>query len=280
MRLESVKKVALLGVGFMGGSLALSLKKTFPGMTVWGYARSQKSYRKLKQLDILDRVEKDLEKAVKSADLIILALPVEAIIDYLRRVSPFLKKEAIVFDLGSSKKLIEEAAKKYLPASVQFVGCHPLCGSEKSGAEFSRVDLYRGSLCLITSPASKPASKLVAGLWKNIGCKVVFISPRRHDEILSCVSHLPHLISFSLTEFVPQKFSRFASGSLKDLTRISNSPAWVWVDIFLSNKKNILKDLKKFIKILQRYKSALEAADKNSLSSSIAKANLKQKQIV
>ena len=279
MKLSSAKKIAIIGVGFMGGSLGLSLKKVLPKIRVCGYARSQRSYTKLKKLKLLDAVEKNMAKIVEGADIVILALPVQAINDYFRRIAPFLKKGAIVFDLGSSKKSIEESAHRFLPKNVSFVGCHPLCGSEKSGAEFSRSDLYEGACCIITSSKSKQSTRIVAEVFRRLGSKVTFVSPDRHDKILSCVSHLPHLVSFSLTGAVSDKYFEFASGSFRDLTRISASPASVWGDIFLSNKRNIIKDLHKFIKVLKTYEGLIRANNKAGLKKAIDRVNIKQKRV-
>ena len=245
--MSKIKKIGILGVGLMGGSLSLALRNKFPGVSIWGYARSQKSYDKLKRIKVLDRVERDLKNVVENADLVVLALPVEVIINYFRKIAPFLKKGAIVFDLGSSKGVIEKSIAKCLPKGVSFVGCHPLCGSEKSGAEFSKIDLYQEAVCLITSSPQSKATKRVKKIWEKLGSKVIFISPQRHDKFLSYLSHLPHLISFSLTKGFSKDRLKFTLQSFKDLTRISLSPASVWAEIFLSNKKNVLADLNKFI---------------------------------
>jgi cyclohexadieny/prephenate dehydrogenase len=280
MNTRGIRKVAILGVGFMGGSLGLALQEIFPKWEVWGYARSTKSYNKLKKLKVLNQVDRDYRKVVRDADLVVLALPVEVIVDYLKKISPFLKRGSIIFDLGSSKKLIEKGAHKYLPASVSFVGCHPLCGSEKSGAQFGRKNLYEDSICLVTSSPKASATKIVEGLWKKLGSKVVFINPEHHDKVLSSVSHLPHLISFSLTECTPSYYLKFASGSFRDLTRISGSPADIWGQIFISNKKNILKDLDRFIKALKRYEALLKKGNEAKIIDLIKRANSKQKRII
>jgi len=272
-----VKKISIIGVGFMGGSLALSLRKKFPRIKVWGFARSQKSYRKLARLGFLYRVEKDLGKLVRDSDIVILALPVKSIVDYFKKISPFLKKGAIVLDLGSTKQLIEKSAKKILPNSVSFVGCHPLAGSEKSGAEFSRDNLYQGSICLIASSSRSLAAKKVKAIWQKLGCRVVFISSGQHDKMLSSISHLPHIISFSLSNLVSEKYLKFSPASFKDLTRIANSPAYVWADIFLSNQGNVLKDLKGYFKVLKQFEKALKKSDKKTLLKLMEKANNKQR---
>ena len=272
--MKTVKKIVILGVGFMGGSLGLAIRKKFPKISVWGYARSKKSYNKLKKLKILNRVELNLGKCLKNADMVVLALPVETIIAYFKKMAPILEKGAIVFDLGSSKKKITEAAKRYLPKEVDFVGCHPLSGSEKSGAEFSCSSLYRGSLCIIST--HNKSTKIVANLWRKLGSRVVSLSPERHDKIISFISHLPHIISFSLTQAIPDSYLKFSTTSFKDLTRISGSPSSVWTDIFISNKSNILGDLDSFIKTLDKFKTLLKNKDKKGIASLIKKANSKQ----
>lgn len=274
-----LKKFAIIGVGFMGGSLALDLKQKFPRSSIWGFARKKTSFRKLKKLRILDNVSMDLAAVVNNADIVILGLPICAIIDYFKKIAPFLKKGAIVLDLGSTKELVQKEARKRLPPNVEFVACHPLCGQEKSGAQYSIKGLYEGSLCVITSSARKKSTIIVKNLWQKIGSKVVFLSASTHDRILSSVSHLPHFISFALTQFIHPKYLRFSVASLRDLTRISNSPPSVWADICVSNKKNILKDIDGFMATLKKLKKALQGKDVKKVFDLIAKVNKKQKAI-
>jgi prephenate dehydrogenase len=270
--MNQINKVSIIGVGLMAGSLALALKDKFSHLTIVGFARSPETFRKLSKLGFLDMVEKDLENAVTDADLVIIGAPVFATIDYLKKISRFLKPGAIVCDLSSTKELVDSAAKKILPKNVSFVGCHPLCGSEKSGPEFSRKDLYKDSVCLITKQPGSQAG-LVKGMWEEIGAKVVFIDSRKHDEILSAISHLPHLISFSLAASCNPKKALFNMRSFKDMTRVAGSPAQVWSDIFISNRKNLLKDCDKFIKLFDQLKSALKKQDKRKIEKIISLAN-------
>lgn len=263
----------------MAGSLALALKESFSNISISGYARSKESYLKLKKLRILDKIERDLSKVVKDADMVILAMPVGAIVDYLKPLSGLLKKGAIVLDLGSSKRLISNAAKKHLGKKAVFIGCHPLCGSEKSGPGSSCKDLYKDSICLITADATDPGIKVVKKLWQGVGSKVVFINPDFHDKVLSSVSHFPHVISFILTYLVPENYHRFASGSFKDLTRISGSSAYVWADIFLSNKDNLLKDAEAFIRALRGFTDTLKKGDRERIVKFIKKVNYKNSKI-
>ena len=258
----------------MAGSLSLALRKKFPKSIIRGYARSQESFRKLKKLKIVNELFRDYRQTLKGANLVVLGLPVEVIPEYLKLIGPYLKPGAVVFDLGSSKLKIEESAKE-LPKKVSFVGCHPLCGSEKSGARFSCEKLYKNSLCLITASPKNRAAQSVKRLWQSLGARVMFMSPAQHDKILSATSHLPHLISFSLSKAIDDKFLKFCAGSFRDLTRISSSGAHLWKDIFISNKANILKDLNGFIKILKEFEKALKSGNKAGLGSLIKQANKK-----
>jgi len=279
MDISQIKRIGILGVGFMGGSLALALKETSPTIHICGYARSKKSYNKLRKLKILDSVTSNLKEFARDLDIVVLALPVGEIINFFKKISPFLNQKTIICDLGSSKKLIEEAAKRYLPEKASFVGCHPLCGGEKSGAEFSCSDIYRGSFCIITSSRRKNDVQLIKRIWERIGSRVLFFDPNSHDRILSMISHLPHVISFSLTEYIPHCYLKLSAGSLRDLTRISDSSALVWADIFLSNKINILSDLEKFIKSLKRFALSLKQHKKDEIIKFITTANKKQRKI-
>ncbi len=280
MDISYIKKIGFFGVGLMGGSLVKALKKECPHYFISGYARSKKSYDRLIKADILDEVEIDYKKVVKNADVVVLSLPVNIIIDFLKKISPFLKKGAIVFDLGSSKKEIESAALKYLSKNVNFVPCHPLCGKERGGVEFSSDSLYQKTVCIITSPLKSKAVLTVKELWLKVGAEVFFMDSVTHDKILSKVSHLPHLISFALTKLVPADYLKYSAGSFKDLTRISNSAPQIWTDILFSNKKNILKDLNEFIEVLKEFESLIEKNEKEKVSDLIELVNAKQKLII
>jgi len=272
-----MRKIAIIGVGFMGGSFAKAIKMSFSTVCVWGYARSNTSYYKLKRLRILDKVEKNLEKLLKDADYVVLATPVYAIVEYLKKISCYLKKGTIVFDLGSSKELVEKSAKRFLPKEVDFVGCHPLCGSEKSGPQHSVSGLFKGSLCIITSSFKKKSTREVKKMWEKMGCRIVFMPAKLHDRILSSTSHLPHLVSFSLMYLVSFSFRNFSSNSLRDLTRISFSPATVWTDIFLSNQKNVVRDVEKFIRVLNKFKNFIKNKKRKKIFRLIEEINAKQK---
>jgi len=269
-----IKKVAIIGTGLMGGSLALALRKNFPDFDVWGYARSEEAFKRVDKY-LPGRVERDLGKLVKDADMVFFALPVQAIIDHFQKTALFLKPGAIVCDLASTKSAIEKAAKQYLPKSVKFVGCHPLCGSEKSGIEHSGPDFYQGAVCVITAKETRRETKAVVQLWEALGMTIKFVPARQHDQLLSGFSHLPHAISFSLVRAVeirPEHID-LVPPSWKAMTRIAQSGADVWTDIFLSNKKNLLKDIRKFQAALKELAVSVKAGEKDKIEQIIKQAN-------
>jgi len=271
-----MKKLAILGVGLMGGSLAKAVKRRFPDVLISGYARSVESYEKLKKLKFIDHVECELKAAVADADYVVLGIPIFAMERYMQAIAPFLKSGAVVFDLGSTKELIEKWAKKYLPKNVTFVGCHPLCGSEKAGAQNSVDNLYHGALCIITADEKSPKAREIKSFWEKLDSRVVFMPAKKHDRMLAAISHLPHLISFSLMNSVEEEYLRFAPPSLKDMTRIAASPVDVWSDIFLSNKKEMIKAVEKYRKFLGVMESAIRRGDRVALEKLISDAHKKR----
>jgi len=277
--MKNIKKIAIVGVGFMAGSLAMAMRQRLGKVCVWGYARNRRSLRRIQKAKAVDRADTSLANVIRDADVVVIGLPVGLIPEYLKKIKPFLKKNSLIFDLGSSKQMVVRAAARILPSSVSFVGCHPLCGSEKSGVESSRLDLYEGALCLITASSHNKAAQQVKKIWQVLGSRVIFMSPEHHDVLLSCLSHLPHFISFSLTQLVPRSYLCFAPKSLKDLTRISNSPAYIWADIALSNRRNLIRDIRKFIAILANYERLLREGDKKKITTLLNAVNAKQRYI-
>ncbi len=267
------KRVGIIGVGFMGGSFSLAFKKKFSSSQIIGFARNDESFYKLKRLKIVDEVFKDLRKVV-DVDLVVLGLPVKKIEEYFLKINPFLKKDTIVIDLGSTKKNIEKEAKK-LKYANNFVACHPLCGSEKSGAEFSQDNLYENNICVITSSPKRKSTQKIKKMWQALGMKVIFMSADLHDKVCAYLSHLPHLISFSLVKTVPSNFFYFNLRSFQDLTRIAKSNIYLWKDIFLANQKNVIKVLTHFINTLEDFKKILGRKDEKALEKLLKKINKK-----
>ena len=271
--MKPFKKVAIIGVGLIGGSLALALKKKALAEEIVGVSKHQASLRVARRLRIIDQGSLDLDIA-READLVILATPVEVILELSVRLSRVISKDCIVIDVGSTKARIVRKLEKLFP---NFVGTHPLAGSEKRGSLYAEPDIFKGCLCILTPTRRTPVSavKKIKLLWKNLGARIVSLGPDDHDKIIASISHLPHVIAFSLIDSVPKKFLNFAASGLKDTTRIAASDSRLWAEIFLSNR-SILGSIREFERSLGRFKKAIKAHDKKALSQAIEAARRKK----
>ncbi len=267
-------KVAIIGVGLIGGSIAQAIKKKGLAGEVVGVSRHKKTLLLAKRLKAIDRGSQDLN-IIKGADLVILATPVDMIMNLAAKISPLVSKECIVSDVGSTKQKIVSKLERIFP---RYVGTHPLAGSEKRGIVNAQSDTFKDSLCIFTPTryTDKKAQEKLWSLWTKLGAKVVLLSPEIHDKILSFVSHLAHLAAFSLIATMPPGYLKFASGGLKDTTRIAASDSELWADIFLSNQKYIMKAVTSFQENLGKIKSAINRRDKKLLIQILKKARAKR----
>ncbi len=282
LRSTLFKRVTIVGVGLMGGSLGMAIKKNKLAREVVGLSHRQESLKEALKVKAIDSAQTDIQKGVRNSDLVVMATPVESIIKLLGTVAPYLKRGAIVTDVGSAKTEIVEYAEKTLQQPNLFVGSHPLVGSEKKGAENSTADLFAGGRCIIT-PTEKThrgATEKVKKLWTKIGAQVSIMTAAEHDEILSYTSHLPHLLAFGLMETVPQEHLKFASTGLRDTTRIASSSAQMWNDICMSNAKNIIKSLDTYVENLARLRHVIVESDRKSLIEHFTKAQKKRDEFV
>ena len=267
-------KVAIIGTGLIGGSMALDIKKKRLAHQIIGVSRHKDTLIRAKKNRVIDKGSQDLS-IIKDADLVVLATPVNTILKLSQIIAKFVSKDCIVTDVGSTKKEIVSKLSKIFP---NYVGSHPLAGSEKCGITNVQSGIFKDSLCILT-PAkntSPKALKKINSLWNHLGARVVFLSPDTHDKILSFVSHLPHAIAFSLIDTLPDKYLKFAANGLKDTTRIALSDSRLWADIFLSNRKNMLKAIESFQDKLSGIKSAINRRDEKTLIRIMKKAKVKR----
>jgi len=270
-------KVVIIGTGLIGGSLGLALKKQRLAGRVIGLSRRQKNAKLAKKIGAIDIIGSSLE-AVEGADLVILATPVNTIIELAPKIVKKLKKGCIVIDVGSTKERIVSKLSALIP---NFVGCHPLAGSEKKGIVNLQENIFKGSICIIT-PALKINHAVLNKIklfWKKLGAKVVILSPKKHDQVLAFTSHLPHAVAFSLISAIPDKFLKISSSGLKDITRISGSDELLWSQIFLSNRENLLAAVSSFQAKLSGLKIALKNNDIKHLIRMLSLAKNKRERL-
>ena len=272
------RKVTIVGVGLMGGSLGMAIKKNKLAKEVVGLSKKQSTIVTAIKKKAIDVGYLDVKKAVNNADLVVLAAPVESIIKLMSAVNPYIKRNCIVTDIGSVKASIVAASDKLLTSTNCFVGSHPIVGSEKKGVDYATADLYNDSLCIMTpvDKTNKGAKERVKSLWTKIGAKVKYLPPDEHDTILSYISHLPHLVASGLINTVPKEFLQYASSGLRDTTRVAASSPQMWNDICLSNDKNVIKSLDELVKSLSDFRAAIISRNQKKLTEYFTRAKEKR----
>lgn len=261
-----MKTVAIIGVGLMGGSLGIVLKHvTKKGQRqyeVVGIGRNLKTLKLAKDKKAVDNFSTNINM-VSCADIVFICSPADTVVDIYIEVAKYVKKTTIVCDIGSIKFNICEQIKKIQKENKNypcFVGCHPMAGIEQSGIEYASGDIYNNATVVITSNIQNRNVKIISGLWKDVGCKVKFMSAKEHDEIVAFTSHLPHIIAFSFYKMFKEKNSQnkniksLVAGSFGSITRVAKSSPNMWTPIFLNNKNNLkllsmqfCKQIKEFV---------------------------------
>jgi prephenate dehydrogenase len=278
INMRMFRKVVIAGIGLIGGSLGLAIRKHQLAREIVGLSNKHSTLVEAMKVKAIDTGFTDIPKALHHADLIILATPVDAIVTLMTAMNPHIKRGCIVTDVGSAKANIVEAAERNLTHFPFFVGSHPLAGSEKKGVQFARDDLFQGANCIIT-PTNKTytqAQEKVAEFWTKLGSKVKVMSPDEHDQTLAYVSHIPHLLAYGLMETIPENVLEFASRGLKDTSRIAASTPLMWKDICMANSRNILRALDEFVARLALYRQSIVKRDEKALIEHFEEAKRKR----
>jgi prephenate dehydrogenase len=265
--------VAIVGVGLIGGSLALSARQKGIFNHIVGIGRTPENLRKAKDLNVVDEFTLNLDEGVKNAELVVIATPVSDIIPIIKKALPALKKGAIITDVGSVKNEIMIETDKLSLSGVFFVGSHPIAGTENSGVEATSSDLFLERKCILTPSKKTDPSALekIKNLWISVGSEVFFMDSEPHDQILGAVSHLPHMIAFALVNYLheinyeKESIFKFSGGGLKDFTRIAASHPIMWKDIALMNKGNLVNLMEGFQKTLEELKELINRGDGDEL---------------
>ena len=281
MKKSMFKKISIIGVGLIGGSIGLAAKEKKLAGVITGLTTSRKTLNTALKSQAIDRGTLDLKQCVEGADVVILAAPVSKFEKILKEIGPCLKKGCIVTDIASTKREAVRTAEKILPKAVFFVGAHPMAGSEKKGVKFASAGLFKNSVLIIT-PTSKTDKKSLSRInkfWQSLGAEVTLLSPQKHDAAVAFVSHLPHAVAVSLTNTVPAANFKFAAGGFKDVTRIAESSETIWQSIFASNRQEISEKINLFIKELTNLKKALNNRNSQRLKLMLKQARKKRSRI-
>ena len=267
------KKVIVFGVGLIGGSFALALRNANAVSEIVGFGRSKRTLEQALGFGLIDRIGDEVAREVCDADLILLATPVAQMADILANIAPFLGANTLITDGGSTKGDVVAAARSQLGNKIaQFVPAHPIAGAEQSGPSAALADLYQGKKVVLTPMPENSAAAVarVKAAWQACGALVSELTPEQHDEVFAAVSHLPHLLSFTLVHDLAQRDNRdlllsFAASGFRDFTRIAASSPEMWRDISLANRDALLREIEQYAAELYKLHQALEQRDATKL---------------
>lgn len=272
------EKIAVIGVGLIGGSLGLALRK-FAGKHVIGMDQDRETLKLALKRGAVSEVRESIAEAVKGAEIVFVATPVSSIASVVKEVCSHVRPGTIITDVGSTKARIVRSVEEFLPSSIYFIGGHPMAGSEMTGITSATPNLFKNCHYLLTPTKRTDTAvfKKIHSLLTSLGAKVLSLSPDRHDQIVAVISHLPHVVSTALVNMAvrqmepDQNLLPLAAGGFRDTTRIAASNPQVWLDICLDNNKAILAALRSFKSELERIIVMLEEKDENNLRKELEK---------
>ncbi len=264
-------KIAIIGVGLIGGSLALALKEKGLVRTITGIGRTMDNLQTARSLNIVDEITQEAAEGVRGAELIVVCVPVLKIVDVIKRALPGISAPCIITDVGSVKKQIAEEVRGLLPPGVEFVPAHPVAGTEESGAAAAFAELFKDKLTVVT-PSHKTSAKaveIIKKLWTAAGSHVAEMDAEEHDRVFALVSHLPHVIAYTLVNTVAcdetlsgsHQAIDYSAGGFKDFTRIASSSPEMWSDICSMNREFLVDVIERFEARLAAIKGLIASSE-------------------
>lgn len=281
------RRMVIVGVGLIGGSLALAVRKHGLVEEIVGFGRSEKNLRLAQRRGIIDTYFNRVGEIPQGTDLLILGTPVQATVSLSKSFLPGLEPGSLISDVGSVKAQIVREMDRLLPSQISFVGAHPIAGSEQWGAQAALPELFSGQRCILTPTRKtdpKPLKKMVQ-LWRRVGAQVEIMDPVLHDKVLGMVSHLPHVLAYALvntlsrTKLESVDLKNYCAGGFKDFTRIASSRPEIWRDICLLNRQAIAKGMGNYIKRLEQLRKWVRDGKGDLLEMEFSRANEIRRQI-
>lgn len=260
-------RVAIVGVGLIGGSIGLALRQRSLADAVVGVGRRQATLRTARRVGAVTSATIDLSKGVAEADLVVVCSPVGKIVEHVLEAARYCPEGTLITDAGSAKQAIVEALDGPLPRGCRFLGSHPLAGSEKAGPAHASADLFEGRVAILTPTKNTRAEDfdVLEQFWTGLGSVVIQMPPDEHDRALAVTSHLPHAVAATLASLVPETYFRLCGAGLLDTTRIASGEAELWKQVFLQNRANLLAEIGRFEQGLAALRTALEQDDQSEL---------------
>ncbi|MDE1932063.1 MAG: prephenate/arogenate dehydrogenase family protein [Alphaproteobacteria bacterium] len=286
---QKFERVAFIGIGLIGSSLARVMIRDKLAGEIVACARTPATLDAVKSFKLADRVTHDPAEAVKGADLVVIATHLSSYADIGKRIADALKPGAIVTDVGSVKQAVIRDLKPLLPSAVHFVPGHPVAGTEFSGPAAGFADMFRDRWCILTPLAGTDAKAVarVKKMWESAGMKVATMDPAHHDLVLAITSHLPHLIAYTivgtatdLEDTLKSEVIKFSAGGFRDFTRIAASDPVFWRDVFLANREAVLAMLQRFTEDLTAMQRAIRYGEGETLERVLARTRAIRKSIV
>jgi len=277
-----LQHVTIIGVGLIGGSAGLAIKAHDPNVHIAGVGRRASSLDEALAVGAIDSAHLDPADPAARSDMVILATPVGAFARHLESIKPVLKRGALVTDVGSTKACVVQMAEKILGRGGQFVGSHPMAGSERKGPSFARADLFDGATCIVTPTAHTPKqlASRVEKFWRALGMRTVRMTPAVHDKAAARVSHLPHILSAVLMMLPRTADLDVAATGFRDMTRLSGGNPEMWRDIFLTNRKAILDAIDAMDENLCQLRDLLELGDAPGIEKLLTAARKRRRQTI
>jgi len=272
--MSDFKKISILGMGLLGASLAIAVRKYFKDPTISVWSNSKSSRDAARKMRFANSVCDNIKDCVEDSDIIIICTNPKYVSSIAKEILPYLENGAIVSDVASVKEEICKDCKKiFAKSKATFIGSHPMAGSEKSGAKYAIKDLFKGKPCIVIDSKNCSALKKLELFWTTLGMNVKIIPAKIHDEIVATISHLPHISASALCiSALQNRKSHFAiSTGFKDTSRIASGDIYLWQDILLQNKKAVLKSILDYKKILCSLENSLKNSDSKKIESFLKK---------
>ncbi len=284
-----MKNILIIGCGLLGSSLLRKIKKKKLAKKIFIFEKSKKNLSKIKKLKLPGIIVKKPEDAISQSNMIIFCTPMSEYKKIILKLNKYFTSNHIITDIGSSKSNSLKIIKRNLKKNISWTSSHPIAGSEVSGPEHGKKDLFEGKWCVLIKDKKTNLKhlKLLESFWKKMGSKTVLMSSEKHDKIFSITSHLPHLIAYNLVKTAQifekkQKHNliKFSAGGLRDFSRIAASNEVMWRDIFFDNKVNVSKAINLFIKSLNEFKKDINLNKNKSILKKLAQTKTVRSQII
>ena len=284
-----MKNILIIGCGLLGSSLLRRISKKKIAKKIFIYEKSKSNITKIKKLKLHGKIVKSLKDGVVNSDLIIFCTPMSEYKELILKINKFISPKTLVTDIGSSKIETSKIIKKFLKKGIHWTQSHPITGSEVSGPEYGKDNIFENKWCIIIKEKNTIKNNLntLTKFWKKIGSKVVIMTVEKHDKIFSITSHLPHLIAYNLVKSAQdfekkQSFAlmKYSAGGLRDFSRIAASNEIMWRDIFFNNKKNISKAIDLFVKNLNEFKRDINSRNNKSILKKLIKTKKVRSKII